>query len=166
MPIGQARRESRYPPGRTTLLAFRLGGWSSVTIPAGYAADEYRLIGKISGPGAFSGTLLDPGWKTDSVNLPRLVRTGPDRLPTSSPKPPACFSVSAKTSLGLPTQSALRPRRWPQRASASRRSAGSSLYEQDGSGRPYRPARGGCGVLTHHSPPPPCGGGAQSAQLV
>jgi Domain of unknown function (DUF2760) len=58
---------------------------SSVTIAAGYAADEYRLIGKISGPGAFSGTLLHHGWKTDSVNLPRLVRIGPDRLPTIAP---------------------------------------------------------------------------------
>ena len=58
---------------------------SSVTIPAGYAADEYRLIGKISGPGAFSGTLIHHGWKTDSVNLPRLVRTGRDRLPTIAP---------------------------------------------------------------------------------
>ena len=58
---------------------------SSVTIPAGCAADEYRLIGKISGPGAFSGTLLHHGWKTDSVNLPRLVRTDPDRLPTIAP---------------------------------------------------------------------------------
>jgi hypothetical protein len=57
--------------------------------PSGYpdkaAADEYRLIGKISGPGAFSGTLLHHGWKTDSVNLPRLVRTDPDRLPTIAP---------------------------------------------------------------------------------
>jgi hypothetical protein len=58
---------------------------SSVTIAAGYAADEYRLIGKISGPGAFSGRLLHHGWKTDSVNLPRLVRTDPDRLPTIAP---------------------------------------------------------------------------------
>jgi Domain of unknown function (DUF2760) len=58
---------------------------SSVTIAAGYAADEYRLIGKISGPGAFSGTLLHHGWKTDSVNLPRLVRADPDRLPTIAP---------------------------------------------------------------------------------
>ena len=58
---------------------------SSVTIPARYAADEYRLIGKISGPGAFSGTLLHHGWKTDSVNLPRLVRTDPNRLPTIAP---------------------------------------------------------------------------------
>jgi len=58
---------------------------SSVTIRAGYAADEYRLIGKISGPGAFSGTLLHHGWKTDWVNLPRLVRADPDRLPTIAP---------------------------------------------------------------------------------
>jgi hypothetical protein len=42
---------------------------SSVTIPAGYAADEYRLIGKISGPGGFSGTLLHHGWKTDCRQL-------------------------------------------------------------------------------------------------
>src|SRR6185437_7916107 len=52
---------------------------SSVTIPAIYAADEYRLIGKISGPGPFSGTLLHHGWKTESVNLPRIVRADPDR---------------------------------------------------------------------------------------
>jgi len=58
---------------------------SSVTIPAEYAADEYRLIGKISGPGAFSGTLLHHGWKTDSVSLPRLVRADPHRLPTIAP---------------------------------------------------------------------------------
>jgi hypothetical protein len=58
---------------------------SSVTIPARYAADEYRLIGKISGPGPFSGTLLHHGWKTESVNLPRIVRADPDRLPTIAP---------------------------------------------------------------------------------
>jgi Domain of unknown function (DUF2760) len=58
---------------------------SSVTIPARYAADEYRLIGKISGPGPFSGTLLHHGWKAESVNLPRIVRADPDRLPTIAP---------------------------------------------------------------------------------
>src|SRR3954447_6420313 len=51
---------------------------SSVTISAGYAADEYRLIGKINGPGPFSGTLLHHGWKINSVNLPRLVRGDPE----------------------------------------------------------------------------------------
>jgi Domain of unknown function (DUF2760) len=61
------------------------GEGSSVTIAAGYPADEYRLIGKISGPGPFSGTLVHHGWKTDSVKLPRLVRVDPDRLPTIAP---------------------------------------------------------------------------------
>ena len=58
---------------------------SSVTITAGYPADEYRLIGKISGPGPFSGTLVHHGWKADSVKLPRIVRVDPDRLPTIAP---------------------------------------------------------------------------------
>jgi hypothetical protein len=58
---------------------------SSVTISAGYAADEYRLIGKINGPGPFSGTLLHHGWKINSLNLTRLVRGDPERLPTIAP---------------------------------------------------------------------------------
>jgi len=58
---------------------------SSVTITEGYPADEYRLIGKISGPGPFSGTLVHHGWKADSVKLPRLVRIDPDRLPAIAP---------------------------------------------------------------------------------
>lgn len=58
---------------------------SSVTIPVGYAADEYRLIGNIRGAGPFSGTLVHRGWKTEWVRLPRLVRVDPDRLPTIAP---------------------------------------------------------------------------------
>jgi len=58
---------------------------SSVTIAAGYPADVYRLIGKISGPGPFSGALVHHGWKTDSVKLPRIVRVDPGRLPTIAP---------------------------------------------------------------------------------
>jgi hypothetical protein len=58
---------------------------SSVTIAAGYPADEYRLIGKISGSGPFSGALVHHGWKTDSVKLPRIVRVDPNRLPTIAP---------------------------------------------------------------------------------
>ena len=61
------------------------GEGSSVTISAGYPADEYRLIGKISGPGPFSGTLVHHGWRTDLVRLPRIVRVDPDRLPTIAP---------------------------------------------------------------------------------
>jgi hypothetical protein len=55
---------------------------SSVTIPVGYAADEYRLIGNIRGAGPFSGTLVHRGWRTEWVRLPRIVQVDPDRLPT------------------------------------------------------------------------------------
>jgi Domain of unknown function (DUF2760) len=58
---------------------------SSVTVPAGYAADEYRLIGNIRGTGPFSGTLVHRGWKTEWVKLPRILRASPDRLPTIAP---------------------------------------------------------------------------------
>jgi Domain of unknown function (DUF2760) len=58
---------------------------SSITIPVGYAADEYRLIGNIRGAGPFSGTLLHRGWKTEWVRLPRIVRVSADRLPTIAP---------------------------------------------------------------------------------
>jgi hypothetical protein len=57
---------------------------SSVTIDVGYPADEYRLIGKITGAAPFSGTLVHRGWKTESVKLPRIVRVD-ERLPTIAP---------------------------------------------------------------------------------
>jgi hypothetical protein len=58
---------------------------SSVTVPAGYAADEYRFIGNIRGSGPFTGTLVHRGWKTEAVKLPRIVRLEADRLPTIAP---------------------------------------------------------------------------------
>ena len=58
---------------------------SAVTVALGYAADEYRFIGKISGAGPFSGTLVHRGWKTESVKLPRLVRVNAGRMPTIAP---------------------------------------------------------------------------------
>jgi hypothetical protein len=57
---------------------------SAVTVAAGYAADEYRLVGKISGEAPFSGRLVHRGWKTERVKLPRVIRSG-DRLPTIAP---------------------------------------------------------------------------------
>jgi Domain of unknown function (DUF2760) len=56
---------------------------SAVTVPAGYAADQYRLIGKISGNPPFSGKLIHKGWKTDYVKLPRIAKTSV--LPTIAP---------------------------------------------------------------------------------
>ena len=58
---------------------------SKVTVPAGYAPDECRLVGKIRGEAPFSGVLVHHGWRTESVKLPRLLRTGDDRLPTIAP---------------------------------------------------------------------------------
>ena len=58
---------------------------SKVTVSAGYRADEYRLVGKVSGQAPFSGTLMHRGWKTESVKLPRVLQTGDDRLPTIAP---------------------------------------------------------------------------------
>jgi hypothetical protein len=58
---------------------------STVQVAAGYAADEYRLLGKITGPAPFSGVLVHHGWKTDAVNLPRILRSSTDRLPTIAP---------------------------------------------------------------------------------
>ncbi|MBV8101208.1 MAG: DUF2760 domain-containing protein [Verrucomicrobia bacterium] len=56
---------------------------SQITVPAGYAADEYRLIGKISGNPPFSGKLIHKGWKTDYVKLPRIAKSG--GLPAIAP---------------------------------------------------------------------------------
>jgi hypothetical protein len=58
---------------------------STVQVAAGYAADEYRLLGRISGPAPFSGVLVHHGWKTNAVNLPRIVRSSTDRLPAIAP---------------------------------------------------------------------------------
>jgi hypothetical protein len=58
---------------------------SIVQVAAGYSPDEYRLLGKISGPAPFSGVLVHHGWKTDVVNLPRILRSSTDRLPAIAP---------------------------------------------------------------------------------
>jgi Domain of unknown function (DUF2760) len=58
---------------------------SSVQVAPGYAADEYRLLGRISGPAPFSGVLVHHGWKTDAVSLPRILRSPTDRLPAIAP---------------------------------------------------------------------------------
>jgi Domain of unknown function (DUF2760) len=58
---------------------------STVQVAAGYPADEYRLLGRISRPAPFSGVLVHHGWKTDAVKLPRILRSSTDRLPTIAP---------------------------------------------------------------------------------
>lgn len=61
------------------------GEGSKVTIPTGYAPDDYRLVGRISGEAPFSGTLVHHGWRAEWVKLPRLVRTSADRPPAIAP---------------------------------------------------------------------------------
>ena len=58
---------------------------STVQVPAGYAADEYRMVGKIAGQAPFSGVLVHRGWKTDMVKLPQLLPNAPGQLPTIAP---------------------------------------------------------------------------------
>ncbi|HEY5703954.1 MAG TPA: DUF2760 domain-containing protein [Terrimicrobiaceae bacterium] len=58
---------------------------SRITLPSGYEADEYRLMGKISGEPPFTGTLLHKGWKTESVKLPRIIKTSEKHLPSIAP---------------------------------------------------------------------------------
>jgi uncharacterized protein DUF2760 len=56
---------------------------AQITVPAGYAADQYRIVGKLVGDPPFTGTLLHKGWKTEFVKLPRVVRS--ERLPSIAP---------------------------------------------------------------------------------
>jgi Domain of unknown function (DUF2760) len=58
---------------------------SQITVPAGYAADEYRVVGKLSGEPPFTGKLIHKGWKTESVTLPRIVKPDEKRLPAIAP---------------------------------------------------------------------------------
>jgi hypothetical protein len=58
---------------------------STVQVPAGYSADEYRLVGRIAGPAPFSGVLVHRGWKTDMVKLPQLLRGAADGIPAIAP---------------------------------------------------------------------------------
>src|SRR5271166_6285398 len=58
---------------------------STVQVPAGYSADEYRLIGKIAGSAPFTGVLVHRGWKTDRVKLPQLLSGADDPLPAIAP---------------------------------------------------------------------------------
>jgi hypothetical protein len=61
------------------------GEGSKITIPTGYAPDDYRLVGRIAGEAPFTGTLVHHGWRVEWVKLPRLLRASADRLPAIAP---------------------------------------------------------------------------------
>lgn len=59
------------------------GEGASITVPVGYAADEFRLVGNLAGEAPFTGKLVHQGWRTTSVKLPRVLKT--DHLPAIAP---------------------------------------------------------------------------------
>ncbi|MDZ3836657.1 MAG: DUF2760 domain-containing protein [Rhodospirillales bacterium] len=58
---------------------------ATIEVPAGHAADEYRLVGRIAGEAPFTGVLVHRGWRVEAVSLPRLLRRDDERLPTIAP---------------------------------------------------------------------------------
>ena len=105
--------------------------WRFGKVRAGYAPDEYRLLGKISGEPPFSGTLIHKGWKTEFVKLPRIIKSDARRLPESS--------RSTGPSVTSPT---IRPART---SSATRSSWAVSAHGR--CTRVRSPSRGGSSVL-------------------
>ena len=45
---------------------------ASVTVPAGFDANRYRLVGNVTGAGPYTGSLKHHGWVAKSVALPEL----------------------------------------------------------------------------------------------
>ena len=58
---------------------------SKITVPTGYSASEYRLVGRITGQAPFMGTLVHRGWRTAGVQLPKLLPAADGELPTIAP---------------------------------------------------------------------------------
>jgi hypothetical protein len=47
----------------------------SVTVPAGFDANRFRLLGNVSGTGPWKGTLKHHGWLVTGVSLPAIPTT-------------------------------------------------------------------------------------------
>ncbi|MGK0188412.1 MAG: hypothetical protein ACI9R3_004208 [Verrucomicrobiales bacterium] len=57
---------------------------ATISVPISYRGDEYRLSGTLAGEAPFTGAVVHRGWKTQKVNLPRIVV--PDgQLPNIAP---------------------------------------------------------------------------------
>lgn len=61
------------------------GEGSTLTVPAGYAADEFLLVGNLSGEAPFTGKVVHKGWRTTSVKLPRVLHADANHLPVIAP---------------------------------------------------------------------------------
>lgn len=57
---------------------------TSLTLPEGYSAADYRLLGNVTGKAPFTGTLVHKGWKASQVKLPTVITSGYE-LPNISP---------------------------------------------------------------------------------
>ncbi len=56
-----------------------------ITVPAGYAADEFRLVGNLTGEAPFEGKVVHKGWRATSVKIPRALHSDKGRLPAIAP---------------------------------------------------------------------------------
>jgi hypothetical protein len=61
------------------------GEGARVTVPVGYAADEFRLVGNLSGAAPFTGKIVHKGWRATSVKLPRILNADSNHLPAIAP---------------------------------------------------------------------------------
>lgn len=59
------------------------GEGATIIVPAGYSADEFRLVGNLAGEAPFTGKVVHKGWKATSVRLPRVLKA--DHLPAIAP---------------------------------------------------------------------------------
>jgi hypothetical protein len=62
-----------------------VGEGSTLTVPTGAAADEFRLLGNLAGEAPFAGKLVHKGWRTTAVKLPRQINGGDGRIPVIAP---------------------------------------------------------------------------------
>ncbi len=51
---------------------------STITLEAGYNAEEFRLVGKVDGKTPQSGKVVHKGWRASQVKLPRRHHNGKD----------------------------------------------------------------------------------------
>jgi hypothetical protein len=51
-----------------------------LSMPEGYNAADFRLLGNVSGEPPYEGTLVHKGWRATRVNLPRTIGND-DSLP-------------------------------------------------------------------------------------
>jgi hypothetical protein len=58
---------------------------SEITVPAGPAASDFRLMGNLAGSAPFSGKLVHKGWRVQAVKLPRVLNQEESRIPLLAP---------------------------------------------------------------------------------